>query len=66
MLRWSDTASDIDGLVDIDPDLGNPLMRLAGPSEEFRRIPGRVVDVVAVEPHRDSVAQSSGFLEVLS
>ena len=50
------TDSDIDVLVDLDPAGGNPLMRLAGMSEEFRRVLGVDVDVVAAELLRDGVA----------
>jgi len=53
------TDSDIDVLVDLDPAGGNPLMRLAGLSEEFRRILGMDVDVVAVELLRDGVAETA-------
>ena len=53
------TDSDIDVLVDLDPAGGNPLMRLAGLSEEFRRVLGVDVDVVAAELLRDGVAETA-------
>ena len=53
------TDSDIDVLVDLDPAGGNPLMRLAGLSEEFRRVLGVDVDVVAAELLRDGVAEAA-------
>ena len=53
------TGSDIDVLVDLDPAGGNPLMRLAGLSEEFRRVLGVDVDVVAAELLRDGVAEAA-------
>ena len=52
-------ASDVDVLVDLDPTGGNPLLRLAGLGEEFRRIMGLEVDVVAVELLRDRVAETA-------
>lgn len=52
------TASDIDIIVDLLPSGVNPLMRLAGLSEEFRLILGRDVDVVAVEMLKAPVAQT--------
>ena len=51
--------SDIDVLVDLDPAGGNPLMRLAGLSEEFRHVLGVDVDVVAAELLRDRVAKTA-------
>lgn len=39
--------SDIDILVDLNPDDGNILFRAGGLNEEFRRILGRDVDVFA-------------------
>jgi hypothetical protein len=53
------TGSDIDVLVDLGPAGGNPLMRLAGLSEEFRRVLGVDVDVVAAELLRDGVAETA-------
>ena len=52
-------GSDVDVLVDLDPGGGNALMRLAGLSEEFSRILGMDVDVVAPEVLRDPVAQTA-------
>jgi predicted nucleotidyltransferase len=51
--------SDVDILVDLLPDGGNPLMRLAGLNEEISRIIGRDVDVVAAELLREPVAKSA-------
>lgn len=51
--------SDIDILVDLLPGGANPLMRLAGLSEEFRLILGRDVDVVAVDLLKAPVAQTA-------
>ena len=57
--------SDVDVLVDLEPDGGNALLRIAGIGEEFSRILGVRVDVAAEslmrEPvlataHRDAVA----------
>ena len=53
------TDSDIDVLVDLDPAGGNPLMRVAGLSEEFRSVLGVDVDVVAAELLRDGVAETA-------
>ena len=58
-------VSDVDVLVDLDHGVGNALLRIAGIGEEFSRILGVRVDVVADsllrEPvsataHRDAVA----------
>ena len=51
--------SDIDVFVDLEPARGNPILRLAGLSEEFRRILGLQVDVVAAELLRDEVAATA-------
>ena len=51
--------SDVDILVDLLPDSGNPLMRLAGLNEELSRILGRDVDVVAVELLKEPVAKTA-------
>ena len=51
--------SDIDIIVDLLPGGANPLMRLAGLSEEFRVILGRDVDVVAVDLLKAPVAQTA-------
>ena len=49
-LDWSrghsTAASDIDVLVDMNPDRENPLLRIAGIAEELRQLPGVRVDVV--------------------
>jgi hypothetical protein len=45
--------------VDLDIAGGNQLMRLAGLSEEFGRILGMDVDVVAAELLRDRVAETA-------
>jgi predicted nucleotidyltransferase len=50
--------SDIDVLVDLDPDSGNELLRVAGIGEEFSRILGVRVDVVADALLREPVAES--------
>ena len=58
-------TSDIDLLVDLEPDGGNALLRIAGIGEEFSRILGVRVDVVtdsllrepvSASAHRDAVA----------
>ncbi|MHA7987802.1 nucleotidyltransferase family protein [Rathayibacter sp. CAU 1779] len=49
-------GSDIDVLVDLDPDSGNELLRVAGIGEEFSRILGVRVDVVAGSLLREPVA----------
>ena len=51
--------SDVDILVDLLPDRGKPLMRLAGLNEELGRILGRDVDVVAVELLKEPVAKTA-------
>lgn len=57
--------SDLDILVTLEPGGGNPLMRVAGIGEEFSRILGTRVDVVAdvllrepvsASAHRDAIA----------
>lgn len=52
-------GSDIDILVDLDPAGGNPLLRLAGLGEEFRRVLDMDVDVVAPELLRQEVATTA-------
>lgn len=47
--------SDIDLLVDLDADMGNPLLRVAGMSEELSLLLGVSVDVVCAELLRDPV-----------
>ncbi|MDQ6753904.1 MAG: nucleotidyltransferase domain-containing protein [Actinomycetota bacterium] len=58
-------GSDVDVLVDLEPGAGNALLRIAGIGEEFSRILGVRVDVVAdsllrepvsASAHRDAVA----------
>lgn len=49
-------ASDIDMLVDLDPVNGNPLLRIAGISDELSDLLGVHVDVVADELLRDRVS----------
>lgn len=51
--------SDIDVIVDLAPMPGNSLMRLAGLSEEFRRVLGLQVDVVAADLLREKVSDSA-------
>jgi predicted nucleotidyltransferase len=51
--------SDIDLLVDLDPDSGNELLRVAGIGEEFSRILGIRVDVVADSLFREPVAAAA-------
>jgi len=53
------SESDIDIIVDLLPGGANPLMRLAGLSEEFRLILGRDVDVVAVDLLKAPVAKTA-------
>lgn len=53
------SKSDVDIIVDLQPGGANPLMRLAGLSEEFRLILGRDVDVVAVDMLKAPVAQTA-------
>ena len=51
--------SDVDVIVDLAPTSGNSLMRIAGLSEEFRRVLGLRVDVVAAELLREEVSESA-------
>jgi predicted nucleotidyltransferase len=51
-------TSDIDVLVDLEPGAGNDLLRLAGIGEEFGRILGIRVDVVAESLLREPVAET--------
>jgi len=51
--------SDIDVLVDLLPSEMNPLMRLAGLSEEFREILDRNVDVVAADMLKAPVTKTA-------
>lgn len=51
--------SDIDLLVDLDAGGGNPLMRVAGMSEELSELLGVRVDVVCNELLRDRVSATA-------
>ncbi len=42
----STAASDVDVLVDLNPDRENPLLRVAGTAEDLRQLPCVQVDVV--------------------
>lgn len=53
------SGSDVDVLVDLDADGHNPLLRVAGIGEEFSRILGVRVDVVADSLLRDAVSASA-------
>jgi len=53
------TNGDIDVIVDVNPMSGNPIMRLAGLSEEFQRVLGPRVDVVDAELLREKVSDSA-------
>ncbi|MFK5646115.1 nucleotidyltransferase domain-containing protein [Ornithinimicrobium sp. LYQ121] len=48
--------SDLDLLVDLLPDAGNPLLRVAGISEDLSEVVGRRVDVVTAALLRDEVS----------
>lgn len=52
-------GSDIDLLVDLTEGAGNPLLRVAGISEELSRLLGTRVDVVADELLRDGVSATA-------
>ena len=52
-------ASDIDILVDLEPGGGNPLMRIAGMSEELTVMLGVRVDVVCDELLRKRVSATA-------
>lgn len=52
-------ASDIDLLVDLLPDSGNDLLRVAGVAEELSEILGVKVDVVAQSLLRDEVSATA-------
>ena len=52
-------GSDVDVLVDLEPGVGNPLLRVAGIGEEFSRILGVRVDVVTDSLLREPVAESA-------
>jgi len=51
----ADADSDIDLLVDLAPDAGNPLLRVAGVGEELSLLLGVPVDVVCEQLLRDHV-----------
>lgn len=51
--------SDVDILVDLNPGGGNPLMRVAGMSEELSELLGVRVDVVCDELLRDRVSATA-------
>lgn len=55
----SGPESDIDILVDLDPGGGNPLLRVAGISEELSGLLGVRVDVVCDELLRDRVSATA-------
>ncbi|WP_157621886.1 hypothetical protein [Serinicoccus hydrothermalis] len=46
-------------LVDLLPDAGNPLLRVAGMSEELSDVLGRRVDVVTTTLLRDAVSSTA-------
>ena len=52
-------GSDIDVIVDLDPDAGNELLRIAGIGEEFGLLLGVRVDVVVDSLLRESVSASA-------
>lgn len=52
-------TSDVDLLVDLDPGAGNPLMRVAGMSEELTSLLGVQVDVVTEALLRDGVSATA-------
>ena len=51
--------SDVDLLVDLLPDLGNPLLRVAGMGEELSDVFGRRVDVVTPTLLRAEVSSTA-------
>ncbi|WP_312856640.1 nucleotidyltransferase family protein [Phytoactinopolyspora halotolerans] len=53
------TDSDIDLLVDLDPGMGNTLLRIAGLSEELSQLLGVRVDVVSDEFLLEGVSQAA-------
>lgn len=55
----ANAASDIDLLVDLDPQCGNVLFRAGGLSDEFRRILGRKVDVFSTQLMKGDIAASA-------
>jgi uncharacterized protein len=52
----ADKDSDVDILVDLEPGGGNPLLRIAGMSEELTELLGVRVDVVCDELLRAKVS----------
>lgn len=52
-------GSDVDLLVDLDRNGGNPLMRAAGMSEELSLLLGVRVDVVSAELLREQVSAAA-------
>ena len=52
----STVASDIDVLVDLNPDRGKPLLMVAGIAEELRQLPGVRIDLVT-SPGRATYAE---------
>jgi uncharacterized protein len=52
-------SSDVDVLVDLDDGRGNPLLRVAGIGEEFSRLLGVRVDVVAASLLREPVSATA-------
>jgi hypothetical protein len=54
--RDSTVASDIDVLVDLNPDRGKPLLMVAGIAEELRQLPGVRIDLVT-SPGRATYAE---------
>ncbi|GHD03202.1 nucleotidyltransferase family protein [Zhihengliuella salsuginis] len=48
--------SDVDLLVDLAPDMGNPLMRISGLGEELSQLLGTRVDVVTTDLLRTRVS----------
>lgn len=53
------SGSDVDLLVDLKKGVGNPLLRIAGLSEELSDLLGVHVDVVAPELLRDGVSDEA-------
>lgn len=53
------SGSDVDLLVDLLPDAGNELLRVAGIAEEFGLLLGTRVDVVAGSLLREGVSQAA-------
>lgn len=57
--------SDIDLLVDLEPDGGNPLLRVAGIGEELSQLLGLRVDVVTLPLMRHKVS-STGLADAVT